>query len=140
MGQPRKNEERFYLYPMQRVVAVFSDEEHSYAACRELETAGFNLSRVHLLSGPEGARLLDSQGARHGIVARLTRFLQRGAYEGKALDVHGAALRRGECVLYVPTRNKEQIHRVVDILRRHGGLWILHFRRWAVEEFPDYAH
>ncbi|MGW4440754.1 hypothetical protein ACWELO_34360 [Streptomyces sp. NPDC004596] len=139
MGQPRKNEEQFYLYPMQRVVAVFSDEKQAYAACRQLEAEGFNLSSVHLLSGPEGARLLDAHGARRGVVARITRFLQQGAYEGKALEVHAAALRRGECVLYVPTRNKERIHRAVDVLRENNGRWILHFRRWAIEQFPNGA-
>ena len=70
MGQPRKNEERFYLYPMQRVVAVFSDEKQAYAACRQLEAEGFNLSSVDLLFGPGGARLLDAHGARRGVVAR----------------------------------------------------------------------
>jgi hypothetical protein len=136
VGQPRMNDERFYPYPMKRVVATLENQARCTAACHDLERAGIDLSEVDVLSGPEGARLLDRRGAGHGVLARLLRLLQRGAYEGNTLKVHGAALDQGNWVVYVPVRGKGALRNVVEVLRAHGGRGILYFRRWAVEAFP----
>lgn len=136
MGRPRHNEERYYVHPIKRVVAILDDEVRCIAACHDLEQAGIDLSEVNVLSGPEGAHLLDRRGAGHGVLARLIRLLQQGTYDGKALTVHGLALIQGRWVLYVPVRGKGQLRKVLVILRAHGARKILHFRRWAMETFP----
>jgi hypothetical protein len=131
--QPRRNEARFYRYPMHRVVAVFDDPVQVDAALHDLEAASIDVSAVNVLSGREGARLLDRTGVGHGMRGRLLRFFQRAAFENEALAAHEQALTEGRHVVYVPVKGTDERQRVVNILRRHGGYQILHFRRWAVE-------
>jgi hypothetical protein len=64
--QPRRNEDRFYRYPKHRVVAIIDDDQLLETAVKHLDDAGIDLDTVHILSGPDGARLLDRSGKRHG--------------------------------------------------------------------------
>ncbi|MFD4586122.1 hypothetical protein ACFWOY_08130 [Streptomyces sp. NPDC058423] len=136
MSRPHRNEERFYVYPVNRVTGTLPDEAHAKASVQDLENAGVPPDALYVLTGPEGGRLLDRRGSDHGRIARLTRFLQRGAYEGQVLETHGRALRQGRSGVYVPVRGAAQRRRIVEILRTHGGRDIAHFRRWAVEQVP----
>jgi hypothetical protein len=133
MGQPRRNEVRFYRYPLRRVVAVIDDDANVQAALRALGQAGVDVTKVNVLMGLEGARLLDRTGAGHGLRARLLRLGQWGAYEGDALDIHERALNDGRNVVYVPVRGDHQRAQVVDILRTAGGQYLLYFRLWSIE-------
>ncbi|MGW3512125.1 hypothetical protein [Streptomyces sp. NPDC000994] len=136
MGQPKMNEELFYLYPMKRVAAVLDDEARYTATCHDLEQAGINLSDVNVLKGPEGQHLLDRKGISHGLISRFMRWLQHGGYEGVTLTAHSAALKQNKWLIFIPVRNKNELRRTVGILRSHGGREIYHFRRWAVQSFP----
>ena len=53
------NVNHFYRYPMNRVAAIFDDLAGVTAALPQLEQAGFDLTGVNVLSGREGARLLN---------------------------------------------------------------------------------
>ena len=135
MGQqPRVNENRFYRYPMHRVVAIIGDDVQVKEAMHDLQQAGVDVTGVNVLSGPEGAQLLDRAGIRHGFRARVLRLIQRGAYEGDALQAHERALKDGHQVIYVPVRGDPERRRVVGIIRAAGGHDLLYFRRWGVEE------
>jgi hypothetical protein len=133
MAEPRRNEKRFYTYPMNQVVAIIDDATSLKEALRRLEASGVDLSTVHVLTGPEGERLLDPEGIQHGWWARLLRFAQRGAFEGKAMQVHGQALANGHHVLFVPTRGDAQTRQVIGAVQGAGGHHLLHFRRWSIE-------
>jgi hypothetical protein len=133
MSEPRRNEKRFYRYPMRRVVAIIDDDAGVKAALDALPGAGVDVAKVNVLSGPEGARLLDRKGSGHGIGARLLRLAQLGAYEGNALRAHERALDDGHHVVFVPVRGDDQRSRVLGILRAAGGYYGLHFRVWSVE-------
>jgi hypothetical protein len=130
--QPLRNERRFYRYPMFRIAAILDDADDTRTAVDALERAGVDVSKVNLLTGREGARLLDRTGRSHGWGARLLRLLQRGAYEGDALEAHERALKEGRNVIYVPARGNEESYRVAEILRAAGGHYILHFQPWNV--------
>jgi hypothetical protein len=131
--QPRRNEARFYRYPMHRVAAIINDNAGVQTALHALQQAGVDVTKVNVLSGPEGARLLDRTGTGHGLGARLLRLAQWGAYEGNALQAHERALNDGHHVIFVPVRSDDQRSRVVDILRTAGGYYLLHFRLWSIE-------
>jgi hypothetical protein len=131
---PRRNEDRFYRYPMRRVVAVIDDDPSLTAALRDLENAGVDITGVNVLSGPEGSQLLDRTGIGHGIRARLLRFLQRSAYESEALQAHEDALMKGRHVIYVPVKNDEEKQKVAEVIRTAGGHYRLFFGRWSIEE------
>ena len=130
--QPLRNEHRFYVYPMFRVAAILDDADDTRTALDTLEQAGVDLSTVNLLTGQEGARALDRTGRRRGWGARLLRLLQRGAYEGEALEAHEHALEDGRNVIFVPARGNAESYRAAEILRAAGGHYILHFHPWHV--------
>jgi hypothetical protein len=130
--QPLRNERRFYRYPTFRVAAILDDADDTRTALDGLERAGVDISKVNLLTGQEGARLLDRTGRRHGWGARLLRLLQRGAYEGDALEAHERALEEGRNVIFVPVSGDEESFRIVEILRAAGGHYVLHFHPWHV--------
>jgi hypothetical protein len=135
-GQPRRNEDRFYRYPKRRVVAVIDDGARLDAAVRDLAGAGVDSDGINVLSGPDGARLLDRSGSDHGLRARLLRLVQGGAYESDALRVHEQALKDGHHVIYVPVRDQRDRAKVVGILRAAGGRYLLYFGAWSVEQLP----
>ena len=115
--QPLCNERRFYRYPMFRVVAILDHAEDVRTALDALERDGVDVSKVNLLTGQAGARVLDRTGRAHGWGARLLRLFQRGAYEGEALEAHERALEDGRNVIFVPVQGNEESLRVVEILR-----------------------
>jgi hypothetical protein len=133
---PRRNEDRFYRYPKNRVVTIIADESHVSAALHDLERVGVSMPDVNVLSGADGARLLDRTGTGHGLRARLLRAFQRGAYEVDALRAHEQALRSGQHVIYVPVRGKEQARRVAEVLRGAGGRYLLYFGAWTISQLP----
>ncbi len=133
-SEPRRNEDRFYRYPMHRVVAVVDDDAQLDAALAALAAAGLEVTGVNVLSGPDGVRLLDRTGVRHGVRSRLLRFLQRGASEMDVLRNHERALNDGHHLVYVPARNADEAQRVAGMLRDAGGHYLLYFRRWSVEK------
>jgi hypothetical protein len=89
---PRRNEDRFYRYPKNRVVAIIADDAHLSAALRDVKHTGASVSDVNALSGTAGAHLLDRTGTGYGLHARLLRAFQPGAYEVDALRAHEQAL------------------------------------------------
>jgi hypothetical protein len=133
-GQPRRNEDRSYRYPKHRVVAIVGDEQQVDAAIKNLDRAGVDVSNVHVLSGPAGARLLDRSGKRHGLRARLLRLAQVGAFEADALRQHEKALMDGQHLIFVPAHGNDTRRKVTDILRAAGGHGLLYFGTWSVEE------
>jgi hypothetical protein len=137
--QPVRNEKRFYRYPMRRVAAIINDEAELQAALDGLRQIGMDVAKVNVLSGPEGARLLDRTGTANGLFARLLRSMQWGAYEGNALRNHERVLDEGHHVVFVPVRGKEQRSQVADVLHAAGGYYLLHFRPWNVELLPEHG-
>jgi hypothetical protein len=135
-GPPRRNENRFYRYPKNRIVAIVSDDAHLESALGKLETLGVNVADVYVLSGADGARLLDRTGTGHGLRARLLRTFQRGAYEVDSLRVHEQALRAGEHVIYIPVRGKEQARKVAAAVGNAGGRYVLYFGSWTISQLP----
>jgi len=136
-SEPGFNANQFYRYPMNRVAAIFDNLAGVMAALPQLKRAGFDLTEVNVLSGREGARLLNLGGAGQGLWARVLRVLQRGgAFEGETLKIHDAALRNDQAIVFVPVRNDGEEQRAARILHRRGGRSIFRFRRWTIDPLP----
>jgi hypothetical protein len=132
--QPHRNERRFYRYPMQRLVAILDDEAALDVALDTLRGIGVDLSGVHILSGPEGAALLDRRGQGHGLRGRLLRVLQWTASENESLDLHDQALRSGKHVMFVPARGQDRKERIAEALRAAGGHSLVYYGRFTTEK------
>ena len=132
--QPHRNQSGHYRYPMQRLVAVLDDEAATDDALARLRGIGVDLSSVHVLSGPEGAALLDRRGRGHGLRGRLLRVLQWTAAENDMLDLHDQALRDGGHIVYVPVRGEDRKERVAEALRAAGGHNLVYFGRFTTEK------
>jgi len=131
------NVNQFYRYPMNRVAAIFDDLAEVTAALPQLEQAGFDLAGVNVLSGPEGARLLNLRGAGQGLWARVLRVLQRGgAFEGETLRIHDSALRNDRAIVFVPVRNDGEEQHAARILYRCGGRSMFRLHRWTIDPLP----
>lgn len=127
----------FYRYPMNRVAAIFDDLAVVTAALLQLEQAGFDLTGVNVLSGREGARLLNLKGAGQGLWVRVLRVLQRGgAFEGETLRIHDSALRNDRAIVFVPVRNDSEEQHAARILHRCGGRSMFRFHRWTIDPLP----
>ena len=135
-GEPRRNQRRFYRYPTRQMVAVLDDESGVQAAVRRLREFGVDPSTVTVLSGPDGARLLDRKGGGHGLGGRLLRLLQRTAAEGNALELHEQALRDGASVVFAPAHGEADKEKVAATLRIAGGHDLIYFGRWSLEQRP----
>jgi hypothetical protein len=123
---------------MNRVAAIFDDSAGVTAALPQLEQAGFDLTGVNVLSGREGVRLLDLEGAGQGLWARALRVLQRGgAFEGETLRIHDSALRNDQAIVFVPVRKDGEEQNVARILHRCGGRSMFRFRRWTIDPLPE---
>ena len=132
--QPHRNEPMFYRYPMQRLVAVLDEETRVDEALQQLRGIGVDLSAVHVLSGTEGAALLDRRGEEHGLGTRLLRLLQWTSSENDTLEIHDQALRDGGHVLYVLVRGEDRKERVAEALRAAGGHHLVYFGRFTTEK------
>jgi sugar/nucleoside kinase (ribokinase family) len=132
--QPQRNHERFYTYPMHRMVAIVDDDAALDAVLRELQKTGVDLADVTVLTGPDGARLLDRRGERHGLLGRLLRIAQWSASENDDLDLHAEALQEGRSVVYVPARDDQRKAAVASALRGAGGHALVYFGRWTTEK------
>ena len=128
---------QFYRYPMNRVAAIFDDLAEATAVLPELEQAGFDLHGLNVLSGRQGVRLLDLEGAGQGLWARALRALQRGGgFEGETLRIHDSALRSDQAIVFVPVRNDDEEQSAAGILHRCGGRSMFRFNRWTIDPLP----
>jgi hypothetical protein len=122
---------------MNRVAAIFDDLAEVTAALPEVEQAGFDLAGVNVLSGREGARLLNFNGAGQGLWARVLRLLQRGgAFEGETLRIHYSALKNDQAIIFVPVRNDSEEQHAARILHGSEGRSIFRFHRWIIDPLP----
>jgi len=134
MGQPRRNEKRFYRYPLHRIVAILDDAPGLGYALADMGAAGIDVSKVNVLSGPRGpccstipASGMDcAAGSFAGARGMATRPMPSRSTPALCLD--------GRHVVYVPVDDDQERQRTIDILRARGGHHLLHFRRWTIEE------
>jgi hypothetical protein len=132
--QSHRNESRFYAYPWQRLVAVLDDRHAVDDAYAKLRNADVDVQEVYLLSGPQGALLLDRRGRRHGLRGWLLRLLQSTSSENDSLDTHDRALRDGKHVLFVPASRADVRERIAGALVSAGGHDLVYFGRFTIEQ------
>ncbi len=107
----------FILYPLYKVVAVFSDDETVKAVVGELHRQNFTTDEVELFCGIDGAKRLDFDGTKHGVWATFVREIQHLGPDQSFLEKYQKDLKEGHCLIMV---------RAADIHRREIATKILH--------------
>ncbi|GAA0502104.1 hypothetical protein Ade02nite_37810 [Paractinoplanes deccanensis] len=117
---PVENVDEFIDRPVDAVSGLVPDRERLAGLLDDLRAAGVDVARVVVLHGPEGVRILDSDGSRHGLHSRFVRFFQNWGYDDAVLNLYDEGLRNGEAALMIPASpaDKDAIARLVH--RRQG--------------------
>lgn len=116
-----------------RVMAVIDDEGNAQGAVETLERAGVAERELATLSGIEGARQIDADGAHSRGVKHFLRALQGLTVEGNHLRQYQAEITNGHRVLDVCVHGRRQRDAVVEILRRYGAHFINAYGQWTIE-------
>ena len=61
-----------------------------------------DVTAVEILSGQQGAAILDEHGRYHGLRGRIVRAFQRLGYDEITLEIYDEALRHGDLLLQSP--------------------------------------
>jgi hypothetical protein len=117
---PPRNVDVFRHKPVEELSALLPTERVAAAVCRDLITVGYDVAQMQILSGEEGARILDKRGLEHGYRARLVRVLQNLGIDENALDVYDEGLRSGETLITIPCAS-ESARDLAYLLQPHGA-------------------
>lgn len=120
-------------FPDDTIVGIVDDPDAAAAVVDDLIAEGIPESEISVLCGESGARRLDPEGERHGLLGRLQRVVQHfGDQEATHLQRQAAELRAGNFLVAAPAEEEES-ERIGGILRAHGGRFINHYGDWTVK-------
>jgi hypothetical protein len=118
--------------PKNAVTAIL-DQEGLEQALSILTEAGVDSTSVEVLSGQEGAEILDLDGSHHGLRARLVRHIQLSGSSENDLRNYSVALQEDRVVVIVPVADEHMADAAGAVLERCGGERVLYFRTTKVE-------
>jgi nucleotide-binding universal stress UspA family protein len=124
-GQPMDNVDQFVDRPVNAVSGLVPGGQVD-DALDALRAGGADISGVVVLHGPEGVRILDSDGREHGGRARFVRFFQNWGYDDAVLNLYDEGLRKGEAAVMIPSAPEEK-GPLARLLRQHQGHAIHYF-------------
>lgn len=118
------NAEEFMAYPTHRVTCYFEKQSDFQSAMKQFAAAGFDSQDIVVLHGDRGVEILDIDGQRHGMLARLSRAVQRimSEYEVQQYEIMKEHLEQGHIVIGVsaPQENeREKVHRIMHDNHAH---------------------
>jgi hypothetical protein len=126
---------RFIGYPVDRMLAAFSDAANAAEAAAALRAVGLADRHITILRGDEGAARLDGSGEANGPIARLRRMVSFTVMDQLPdFAAYEQAVRAGGAVLMVRVRGDRLKRAALDALRANGGHFINHYGRFATEE------
>jgi nucleotide-binding universal stress UspA family protein len=125
-GQPSENVDQFINRPVNAVISLIPDRQRVEETLDALRAAGTDVSDVVVLHGPEGVRILDTDGTEHGGRARFVRFFQNWGYDDAVLNLYDEGLRKGESAVMIPSTQEDKAA-LARLLRQHQGHAIHYF-------------
>jgi hypothetical protein len=126
---------RFIGYPVDRMLAAFSDAARAAEAAAALRAMGLADRHITILRGDEGAARLDGSGEANGPVARLRRLVSFTVMDQLPdFASYERAVRDGGAVLMVRVRGDRMKRVALDAIRARGGHFVNYYGRFATEE------
>ncbi len=126
LSRPSDNVDRFIDRPRNAVVGLVPGRQDVDEVLDALRAGGADVSRLVVLHGHEGARILDRDGTGHGWHARIIRFFQNWGYDDALLNLYDEGLRKGQSAVLIPSARDDELA-LTRLLRQHRGHAIHYF-------------
>jgi hypothetical protein len=121
----------FEGYPRDHLVGIVDNEAAATKLAAELNLQG--VTDVQILSGEEGAEMLDSDGSEHGLFGRLLRTVERMSAEIDHLREYERAVREGSAVVVALAKEEPLRETATEIFRKHDARFVNYFGSMTVE-------
>ncbi len=132
---PARPSSRFIGYPIDRMLAAFTDAARAAEAAAALRALGIPDRDITILRGDEGAARLDGTGVANGPMARLRRLVSFTVMDQLPdFRAYEQAVRDGGAVVMFRVRGDRRKRAALGALRAHDGHFINHYGRFATEE------
>lgn len=126
--------DEFALYPLYKVISVFTDAAEAQAAVDELSQHGFADDDIEAYWGETDRKKIDFNGTRHGVWASFVRAIQHVGPERTYLERYEQHLRDGDYLIMVAVANKERKETAGRILNAHTKERVTYFGLLAANE------
>ncbi len=124
----------FILYPLYKVVGVFSDDETVKAVVAELHRKNFTSDEVESFCGLDGAKRIDFDGTKHGVWTTFVRDIQHLGPDQSFLEKYEKDLKNGNCLIMVRAASKERKDTATKILHGYTDDRVNYFGLLLIEE------
>ena len=121
--------DNFLRQPRNQLVGIINTPEQLQAAVVELNKAGFGEDAIDVLCGKQGADRLDVTGEKHGLLARLYRFIE----QAKNLREYQQDLLSGRFLIAIEAAEEDKRAQALKILQSHGGHRVNFYGKWTVK-------
>ena len=121
----------FEGYPRDHLVGIVDSHAEATKLAADLNLEG--VADVQVLSGPEGAEALDSDGSEHGLFGRLLRTVERMSAEIDHLREYERAVREGSTVVVALAKEDQVRERATETFRKHNARFVNYFGSMTVE-------
>ena len=137
MSYPSTKE--FMIYPTHRVTCYFETQQEFQSAMKQFADAGFDVNDIFVLHGHAGIEMLDIDGQRHGILARLSRIVQKimSDYETHQYEIMQEHLEQGHIVIGVNAPHEAEREQVRQIMHDNHGHHIMYFGQFYIETIEE---
>jgi hypothetical protein len=124
-------------FPNDTIVGIVDDPDQVSDVIDALTGNGVTEDHISVLSGKAGARRLDPQAKRHGLMGEIQRVVQHfGDQEASHVRRQAEELENGNFLIAAKCEEEER-DRIAGILRAHGGRFINHYGTWTVTRLED---
>lgn len=124
-------------FPEDTLVGILPDPDAAMAVVRGLVERGIAEGDISVLCGEAGARRLDPEGDRHGLLGRLQRLVQHfGDQERPHVERQAKELQAGAFLVAVPCPEDER-EELTRLFTQHGGYFVNHYASWSVTRMEE---
>ena len=114
--------------PNEQVTGVVDDPEKVGEIAAKLTAAGFSKDDLSCAAGDEALAWVDVHGLSHGLLGRLTRFVQHYGEEATEHHAADAEVRAGHVLIAVSVKDDPQKQRAAKVLGEQG---VRRLRYWG---------
>jgi hypothetical protein len=124
----------FGVYPLHKVVSVFTSADDMEAAFEELNANGFSKDDIEAFCGVEQEKRSEIVHARRGVWSAFLMAIQHLGPDRTYIERYEEHLKKGHCLIMVTVGNKLKKERAARILHKHTGERVTYFGLLSASE------